>query len=43
MFQETVVSLLREKCPPDWEPALFKEHILIHLPDIAVDFMLTYR
>jgi hypothetical protein len=43
MSQETVVSILREKCPSDWEPILFKGHILIHLPDTELDFTSTYR
>jgi hypothetical protein len=43
MSQETVVSILREKCPSDWEPILFKGHILIHLPDTELDFMSAYH
>jgi len=30
MLQETIVTLIREKCPSDWELALFKGHILVH-------------
>ncbi len=43
MSHETVVSILREKCPPDWEPVLFKGHILVNLPEMEGNFTLTYR
>jgi hypothetical protein len=43
MFQETVVSLIRERCPSDWETVFFKGHILVHLPEMEDDFLPRYR
>ena len=43
MFQETVVRLIRERCPSDWETVFFKGHILIHLPEMEGDFPSRYR
>jgi hypothetical protein len=43
MFQEAIVSLIREKCPPGWEVVLFKGHILVHLPKMEGDFLVRYR
>jgi hypothetical protein len=43
MFQEAIISLIREKCPSDWETVLFKGHILVHLPEMEGDFLPRYR
>jgi hypothetical protein len=43
MSHETVVSILREKCPPDWELILFKGHILVQLSEMEGDFLPCYR
>jgi hypothetical protein len=43
MFQESIVRLIREKCPSDWDLVFFKGHILVHLPEIAGDFLSRYR
>jgi hypothetical protein len=43
MFQETVVTLIREKCPTDWDLVFFKGHILVHLPETENDFLPRYR
>jgi hypothetical protein len=43
MLQETIVNLIREKCPSELGPLFFKGHILIHLPEIDDDFLQRYR
>jgi hypothetical protein len=43
MLREAMISLIRDKCPPDWEPALFKRHILVHVPETEGNFLPYYR
>ena len=43
MFQEIIVSLIREKCPSDWDLVFFKGHIQVHLPEMEGDFLPRYR
>lgn len=43
MFQEAIVSLIREKCPSEWELVVFKDRILVQLPETAGDFLPRYR
>jgi hypothetical protein len=38
MLRENLLKLIREKCAAHWELNLFRDHIIINLPDKEVDF-----
>jgi len=40
--QENLLNIIREKCSSSWELNVFKDHIIINLPDIEEDFRSAY-
>ncbi|MDB5110530.1 MAG: hypothetical protein JWR67_1644 [Mucilaginibacter sp.] len=43
IFQENILNLIREKCSSHWELNVFKNHIIISLPDTQEDYRSAYR
>ncbi|WP_295797848.1 hypothetical protein [Mucilaginibacter sp.] len=40
--QENLLSIIREKCSSGWQLDVFRDHIIINLPDNEKDFRLAY-
>jgi len=40
--QENLLNIIREKCSSHWELNVFKDHIIINLPDLEEDFRSVY-
>ena len=42
VLQENILKLLKEKFPPHWDPGIFKDHIIINLPETPEDYRTIY-
>ena len=40
--QEHLLNIIREKCSSHWELNVFKDHIIINLPNMEEDFRSAY-
>jgi hypothetical protein len=43
ILHESLLNIIHEKCSSHWELNIFKDHIIINLPDTEEDFRSAYR
>jgi hypothetical protein len=43
LLQEDSLKLIREKCSSHWQLDVYRDHIIINLPDTEKDFKLAYN
>jgi len=42
ILPEELLNIIREKCSSHWELEVYKDHIIINLPDMEEDFRSAY-
>jgi hypothetical protein len=43
ILHENILKLIREQCPAHWELEVFRDHIIVNLPDTLQDHHAVYR
>ncbi|HEY0246448.1 MAG TPA: hypothetical protein VGC01_12850 [Mucilaginibacter sp.] len=43
ILQDSLLNLIREQCSSYWELSVFKDHIIVNLPDMEEDYRAVYN
>ncbi len=43
ILQEKLLALIRDKCSSHWEPVIYRDHIIINLPETAEHYRSAYN
>jgi hypothetical protein len=43
ILPEDLLNIIREKCSPHWELEVYKDHIIVNLPDATEDYRSVYQ